>query len=371
MKKMKRAALCIFLLIFAFGMFSTHAAAEGVSDNTISAADYLPQEVLELLRENGFKKIDLQELVSMTPQAAFSALTNSIKAQLDTPFVVMYALFFVLIVVALFSGIGGEYFASETQTRISIIGILCVCAIAAAPVMECLIKARQTITQLSDFIRVFVPAYAGVLLMSGRPATAGAYQTAMIFCGEAVCRLLSGVVLPLLYLYLAFTIVGRATHMTQTEKMAACVKSAVIWCLSLTMTLFVSFVTIKGIVGNSADSVSLRAGKFLVGSFVPAVGGALSEAAGNVFRGLGIIQKTTGVFGIVASAVCFLPSLIHVLIYKFTCDITAAIGDILGSETVSGLLHDVSTVFGLIAAVILSYGAVTILTTALMLSMGG
>ena len=63
--------------------------------------------------------------------------------------------------------------------------------------------------------------------------------------------------------------------------------------------------------------------------------------------------------------------LIKVLIYKFTCDITSIIGGMLGAEKIAALLKDISAVLALLSSVILCYGALVILSTAVTLIIGG
>ena len=76
-------------------------------------------------------------------------------------------------------------------------------------------------------------------------------------------------------------------------------------------------------------------------------------------------------FGIIAAALYFIPPLIKVLIYKFTCDVSAIIGELLGAEKIAGLLRDISTVLALLSSVVLSYGALVVLSTAVTLIIGG
>ena len=61
------------------------------------------------------------------------------------------------------------------------------------------------------------------------------------------------------------------------------------------------------------------------------------------------------------------------MLYKFTCNITAIIGELLGADKIAGLLKDVSAVLGLTVSVILSYGTLFILSTAvtLIINRGG
>lgn len=362
MKKAVIASVFFILLIsLPYNVYASEASVE----------DIFPKDAGELLLENGFSALDLENLVNLSPKQALEYVINCFKNEIDTPFILIYVIFLVIIITSITSGINGGFLSAELEKNFSAVGVLSVCATAIVPIITCLDEARQFISQMSGFVQVFVPVLSGVMITGGQVTSGAGYQVVMIFSSEFMSVFLSGVILPLIFMYLAFAIVGRTAAGFHPDSITSSVKSTVNWSLSLIMTLFVSLITIKGLIGTGSDSVALRTGKFFVGSFVPAVGGALAEAAATVQKSIGLIKNTTGVFGIIAAAIYFIPPLIKVLIYKFTCNVTAIIGELLGADKIAGLLKDISTVLGLVTSVILSYGVLVILSTAVTLLICG
>ena len=362
---MKKAiAIAVFLILFLNFPFGA-LASEGSVDNI------LPQEAEELLLENGFTSLDAESLINLTPNEIFRYIKDCIKKEIDAPFILFYMLFLVIIITSIVSGINGGFLSHELEKSFSAVGILAVCTTAVVPLIACLEESRLFINQMNGFVQVFAPVLSGIMISGGQVNSGAGYQMVILAASEFVAVLLSAVILPLIFVYLAFVIVGRISAGFQPDSITASVKSTVNWTLSLVMTLFVGLITIKGIIGVGADSVALRTGKFFIGSFVPAVGGALSEAAATVQKGVGLIKNTTGIFGIIAACLYFIPPLIKVLIYKFTCNLSAIIGEMLGAEKIAGLVRDISAVLGLISSVILSYGTLVVLSTAVTLIIGG
>ena len=359
--------IVIFAVFIAFFMlFSLESKAADVS-----VEELLPQETQELLSENGFSDIDINSLLDLSPSQVFEYIVNSVKNQIGAPQILFYIIFLVIIITSIASGINGGFLSSELDKNFSIISVLCVCTTAIVPIIACVEETRSFISQISGFVKVFVPVLSGVMISAGQVNSGAGYQVTMVFASEFLSSFLSGIILPLILMYLAFATVGRITAGFKIDTISTSVKSTVNWTLSLVMSLFVGLVTTKGIVGTGADSIALRTGRFFVGSFVPAVGSALSEAAATVQKSMGLIKNTTGVFGIIAAALYFVPPLIKILIYKFTCDLTAIIGEMLGAEKISGLLKDISTVLALLSSIVLSYGVLAVLSTAVTLIIGG
>ncbi len=196
-------------------------------------------------------------------------------------------------------------------------------------------------TQVGRFITSFVPVYTGVVAASGKPLSAFAYQSILLTVIQVISYLSSHILIPLICIYLALSISGAATHRIRVGGIANAIRSAVVWCLGLFLTVFVSLLTIKSFVAGATDSVTFRAGKFLVGSLVPIVGSAVSEAMTVVQGSLGVIRTSVGTFGILIIVMTFLPAIITLFFMNMALKISKAASDALGVSEVSGLLESI------------------------------
>ncbi len=359
----KVVTFSVFLLVFVCLSVTSYAAESSVED-------IFPKDTQQLLYENGFTDLDIDALLNLSPSQVASYIINAVKSEINAPFLLFYIIFLVIIITSIASGINGGFLSAELDKGFSAVAILSVCTTAIVPIIACIEETRQFITQMSSFVKVFVPVLSGVMIGGGQVNSGAGYQLVMIFAAEFMSTFLSGIILPLILMYLALATVSRITAGFRIDLITSSVKSVVNWSLSLLMGAFVGLITIKGLIGTGSDSLALRTGKFFVGSFVPAVGGALAEAASTVQKSVGLIKNTTGVFGIIAAAIYFIPPLIKILIYKLTCDLSSIIGDMLGAEKLAGLLKDISAVLGLLTSVILSFGTLVILSTAVTLIIG-
>lgn len=79
------------------------------------------------------------------------------------------------------------------------------------------------------------------------------------------------------------------------------------------MTVFTGLLSIQSIVGTSADTLGVKAAKFVVSNFVPIVGSAVADAYTTMRSGLGLLRGATGAFGIIALCVTLLPPILETL----------------------------------------------------------
>ena len=361
----------IAFIIVVFVFFNTSSISVFAEENVGNIKDMLPHETIEILEQNGFDALDINSLKTLSLSDILKYIENLIKTQINTPFLLIYAIFIITLIITLVRGINGRLLSSEIDNTLRIIGILSLCTTILTPIISCIVETKTLIENLSTFTKSFVPILTGVMVSAGQSTSGLGYQAIMLAAVEILSSFLSSVIIPMLFIFLAISITGKISSFINLNSITTTVKTTINWALGLSVGLFIALITIKGLIGAGADSLALRTGRYFVGSFVPAVGSALSEAAATAIKGMGIIKNTTGVFGIIAAALYIFPPLIKVLLYKFTCDISAILGEMLGAEKICGVIRDISAVLGLLSSIILSYGAIIILSTALTLIIGG
>ncbi len=171
-----------------------------------------------------------------------------------------------MVLIASMMGIMQSTTGEGTQSVFSVVVVLGVSGIIVSPLVQVIQDITAMISQIGEFITGFVPVYAGVVAASGKPLSAFAYQGVLVTVIQVISFLTTNILIPLICLYLALSVSSAATHKIKVGGIANAIRSAVVWCLGLFLTVFVSLLTIKGFVAGAADSVTFRTGKFLVGS---------------------------------------------------------------------------------------------------------
>ena len=183
---------------------------------------------------------------------------------------------------------------------------------------------------------------------AGSPGGAAARHLATMLFSDVLITVITSLLLPLLYLYMAACVGHAALGNEGLKRVASAIKWAVTAALCAILLIFVGYLTVSGAVAGTADAAAVKAAKFAMSSVVPVVGGILSDAAETVLAGAGILKNVVGVFGmLVVLGICLVPFLqlgIHYLAYKFTAALSAA-----GSGgRVAGLIDQIGGAFGLV-----------------------
>ncbi|MDO4420399.1 MAG: hypothetical protein Q4B92_08585 [Ruminococcus sp.] len=143
------------------------------------------------------------------------------------------------------------------------------------------------------------------------------------------------------------------------------------WLMSFVFTLFTALLTLKSLYSSSVDNISSRALRYTMSSFVPVVGGALSEAYRTVHGSVGVLKSGVGVFVIIAIVTVFIPVIIRLLVWLFTVNMCKSFAETTSLNSPMSMLTSISTVLSLLLSVIFCIIALFIITTALIMTIGG
>ena len=212
---------------------------------------------------------------------------------------------------------------------------------------------------------------AAILVTSGFAVTSSGYTSMMLVAAEGVAQFFSRVISPLLSSFLALGITSSVVPEIKTTSILNFFLKTIKWFMSFVFTLFTALLSLKTMYGASVDNVSSRAMKYTMSSFVPVVGGALSEAYRTVHGSIGVLRSGVGIFVIMAVFIVFLPILIKLLIWLLTINLCKSFAETSDLSAPSVMLSHIGSVLSLLLSVIICIVALFVISTALIISAGG
>ena len=261
--------------------------------------------------------------------------------------------------------------SDDIRKTINVVSTLSVAASAILPAIECIQYAGTVIKDCADFLLAFIPIFGSVLTVSGRPASAAIYGGTMITVAEGASQIGSNVLLPLCGIFLAISICGAVNSEINISSLTANIKSFVTWGLGILLTIFVGLLGAGSLVTAASDTVAVKGIKFMAGSFIPVVGGVVSEALGSVNSCMGLIKSSLGAYGIVALIMLFVPPLLSCVAVKASLSLSASMAEILDVNGGKRLLTAASDAMALVIAILAAFALLTIVSAGIITSMGG
>lgn len=241
-------------------------------------------------------------------------------------------------------GTGG----GEAAALIQVAGALSVAILAAGSMDSLIGLGADTLASMRDFSSVLLPVLAAATASAGAITTATVQQVATVFFTDLLLRLMDGLLVPLVYLYIGVVTASAMLPESGLSSLAEGLKKTVTWILSAVLIAFTVYLSAVRIIGGTADGAAVKVAKAAISGTIPVVGSILSEASETVMAGAGVLKGAIGIFGTLAVlSICILPFLqlgIQYLLYK----LTAFLAGTVGAEKLCRLIEALGSAFGLV-----------------------
>ena len=202
---------------------------------------------------------------------------------------------------------------------VSVAGALAITLVAAGDFHRMMGLGVETMSQLEVFSKALLPTLSAAVAAGGGYITAGARQVATVFFTDLLISLIRQVLLPLLYACIAAAAADAVVPGHSLQKIGQGLRKCAAWALTRTA----------------------------IATAVPVVGSIISDAAGTVLAGAGMLKGAIGVFGLLAVlAICLTPFItmaVQYLLYK----LAAFLAGTVTQEPLADLIDALGSAFGL------------------------
>lgn len=304
----------------------------------------LSEETKALYDAIGIENItDLGNSV-LSPDALFEAAGETIAQQGKTPFSILGILLCTIVLCAYLGGLKDTVGGGDVHNVYQSVSVLAICGVTVLPFVACIKAVRSALSGAAVFMGSFSPVYIAVLSASGQLRAALSYQTVLLLFSQLLTWLANGVLLPLLLTAFALGMVSSAADAGNLSKISEMLLKTVTWAVGILAAVFTTLLTVNGMLGAAGDTLSSRMVKLSLSSFVPVVGGALSEAFLTVKGCIGVVRTTVGAFGMITTALLLLPTLIQCGCWQLCLWGAGTAADVFEQKTLAAFLKTMQQV---------------------------
>ncbi len=375
---MKRLFSFLFIVVIFFVQNTVCFAEEPVIDpdrvlynmGAYELSEKIPDNAKNVLEEMRFSQMKLSEIAALSPQQFVQVLKVSAATEIKAPLEMFALITGIVLLSAIFKGISESFPDSSINNVFAVVTVLCALGFITEPVISCIFDTAQVLKECAAFILAFIPFFAGAVAAGGHPVTAVGYHFFLVAACQGVAQASARVLLPLMSIYFAVTLAAAAVPGIKLNGITQAVKTVVCWSLGLITTLFVGLFSVQTMVNTGSDALSVKASKFMLGSFVPIIGGALSDAFSAAQGCLLLVKSTLGAFGIVVAALTFIPLVLKVSLWCVMTMLTAQIASMTESEELADVLEAAGTVLSVLLALLMCFALLVIVCTTVVMVLG-
>lgn len=335
-----------------------------------SAADTLSEGAAFDILENaqavmrGEKILSADELCEAALTAARSALQN--KRGLLTQ------LFAVILLSALLQRFADAWGGDGRAARLA--QWICFLFLALAVTRECteaLGRVRRTVERAAGGMRTICPVLLTLLAAVGGTGSAAVLQPAVSAALAAVTAVCEKICLPLTAAFLALSLLDGITDAWSLSRLSKLCRSCETLALGTVLTAFTGLMSVRGFTAAARDGVALRTAKFAADTFVPDVGGMLSDTAETVAAGSLLVKNALGVTAMALICLFFLAPLVQLTLSGLVFRLCAATAEPVADPGMVKCLDAASGMMGMLAGCLLGVAAMFLILIAQAVAAGG
>lgn len=322
------------------------------ADNGNSNELKLFQIVMQVLDEVDFGDLDnvVQELdtldlfngsikdkVSQILNGDFSTNYTSIFKGIVSIFLVdineFLPFLFTILAIGILSSLINE-FKSNTETS-DIIHFVCMCVMVITIIFvfkDVLSLVSSTLSTLLKQMEVLFPILLALMIAIGSFSAISIYNPLVAILTTVVGFVFDKLLFPIFIIVFILAILGNLTDTVKLNKLQNFLSSVFKWLVGIIFTLFTGFLSIQGITAGRYDSISIKATKFAVKSYIPIIGSYISEGMDFLVLGSVLVKNTIGLVGIFILFLTIISPILSIVIIKLGFQFSGAILEMCGSK---------------------------------------
>lgn len=226
---------------------------------------------------------------------------------------------------------------------------------------------KQSIQNMLGYGQTLVPLLMTLLLTTGSITSAGVIEPIILFLINFISNMLEVFIIPMVLISTAIGIISKVSEEVHIDKISKFMKSSIVWLLGITLTLFVSVVSIDGSLTSSVDGITAKTTKAAVSNLIPVVGKILGDTVDTVIGCSNILKNAVGIVGIlVIIAICIGP-IIKLTILTLSYHLVAAISQPIADAKIVKLLDEMGETFKLLLGIMSAIAVMLIIGTTLVI----
>lgn len=226
---------------------------------------------------------------------------------------------------------------------------------------------KTTLTSIKSIFDGIFPILLTLLTALGGSVSVGIYQPAIALLGNLFVSLITYFLLPLFIFSIVFSIVGNLSTNTKLDKFVSFLQSAFKWTIGLCFTIFLGFVSIQGVMAGSVDGLSIRTAKYAIKSYVPIVGGYVSDGLGVIMASSCLIKNAVGGVGLFLLLSTVVSPILNIAIFMLALKFMAGIIEPIGDKKISNFISDLSKSMSMLIALLVAVSFMYVVMTGLVM----
>jgi len=264
----------------------------------------------------------------------------------------------IIIIAVLFGILKGLTSSFSKESTSQIVYFVCygaIISILGVAISKTVMSVHSALKGTERLLDIVFPMLLTFTAALGGAGSVAVYQPMMAILTTVIIKIINTVIFPLFFASLVFGIVGNLSENVKLSKLTASAKSIAEWILGAVFSLFSIFVTAQGITGAAFDTVAVKTAKFALSSYVPILGGYLSDGFDLALASFVLIKNAVGLTAILLIFFVIAIPLIKAIVLIFGLRLASAVIEPVSDKKMADLLYSTSKALTLLVVILLGF----------------
>ena len=307
----------------------------------------------------GEQKLTFDDAVRLITQRVFSALTGVLP--------IVVSIVGISLITSLLNGLTSGFLSNPTK---ELIGFVSYCAIAVIILTRAMSLVNDTaaiIGTIKQFMQLVFPILLTIITVVGGANSSAVFQPMMSVLTTSITTFVVQIIMPMVVVVIVFTMISSLSNGVKLSKLTSFFSSGIKYSLTAVFSLFVTFLTAQGLTGGIIDTVSIKTAKFAMQSYVPIVGGYLSDGFDLMMASFVLIKNSLGLISLFALLIMIASPLVNIIVFSLGLKLASGIIEPIGDSKISKMIFDLSKNVNILLAIILGVAFMFVTTITLII----
>ena len=204
----------------------------------------------------------------------------------------------------------------------------------------------------SAFGEGILPIMTALYAAGGNTATAVSSGGSIALFLSLTAILGEKLLFPLIRVIFIFSLVGEVGVGVDLSGFSDTLRKTYTYFVGLFGALFSFSLAAQGLLSSSADSLSARSVRFLIGQMIPIVGGTVSSAYGTLASGITYLRSAIGGTAVVAILLISLPVLLRILLMRLCLSVGKSAARLVSADRAGRVFSDFLGIYDMLFATV-------------------
>lgn len=215
-------------------------------------------------------------------------------------------------------------------------------------------EVNNLLLKIKSVMEIVFPLLLSLLITVGGSTSSATFQPAVVVLTGSIIEIIIYATTTAITLYLVLSVVGELNENIKLDKLKNFISSSFKWVVGLIFTIFMGYLSLSGITAGGTDKISIKTAKYAIKSYIPLVGGYVSDSY-EIFRiGSVLIKNSIGVVGVIILFALVIGKVVALILYNLGFKLASGLSEPLGVNKITKFLSSLSTIFNFLIAGIMA-----------------